>query len=130
VSNRQGNELGSKILDYARIGVTYYVVFDPLHQIQDAMGGQLLQIFALTQGRYGSLEGNWLESVQLGLTLWQGEFEDCQGTWLRWTDKTGNLVPTGAERAIQAESRATEAESRAQALADRLRAMGVDPDTF
>ena len=30
VSNRQGNELGSKLRDYARMGVGYYVVFDPL----------------------------------------------------------------------------------------------------
>ncbi|MBC7969536.1 MAG: Uma2 family endonuclease [Verrucomicrobia bacterium] len=158
VSNRRGNELGSKVQDYARIGITYYAVFDPLRQLQTEMGDQLLQVFALNQGRYISLEGNWLESVQLGLTLWQGEFETCQGTWLRWSDRNGNVVATGAERAEQAEAearqaeaearqaeaqvrqaeaqtrqaeiRANEAEARSQALADRLRAMGIDPDTL
>jgi hypothetical protein len=33
VSNRKGNELDSKFRDYARIGVTYYVVFDPLEKL-------------------------------------------------------------------------------------------------
>ena len=33
VSNRKGNELDSKKDDYARIGVAYYVVFDPLQQL-------------------------------------------------------------------------------------------------
>jgi hypothetical protein len=37
--------------------------------------------------------------------------------WLRWCDKDGNLIPTGAERA-QAEAEARqEAEARAQAEA-------------
>jgi Uma2 family endonuclease len=142
VSNRRGNELGSKVQDYARIGITYYAVFDPLRQLQAEMGDQLLQVFALTQGRYEPLDSNWLESIQLGLTLWQGEFETCQGTWLRWSDRNGNVVATGAERAEQAEAqarqaeaqmrqaeiRANEAEARSQALADRLRAMGINPD--
>lgn len=136
VSNRRGNELGSKVQDYARIGVTYYAVFDPLRQLQAEMGG-LLQVFALTQGRYVPLESNWLESIQFGLTLWQGEYEACQSIWLRWTDRNGDIVPTGAERAAQAEAqtrqaeaRASEAEARSQALADRLRTMGIDPNTL
>ena len=144
VSNRRGNELGSKLHDYARIGVTYYAVFDPLRQLQAEMGDQLLQVFALTQGRYVPLEGNWLEAIQLGLTLWQGEFETCHSTWLRWTNRKGDVVPTGAERAAQAEAqmrqaeaearqanmRANEAEARSQALANHLRTIGIDPDTL
>ncbi|NES65292.1 MAG: hypothetical protein F6K24_08525 [Okeania sp. SIO2D1] len=33
VSNKVGNELGSKLAGYARIGVWYYVVFDPLQKL-------------------------------------------------------------------------------------------------
>jgi len=142
VSNRQGNELGSKLIDYARIGVTYYAVFDPLQQLQVEMEGEQLQVFALIQGRYRQIQESWLESVNLGLTLWQGEFEDGQGVWLRWCDRNRNVIPTGAERALQAEARQRQAEvgqrqaeagqrqaeARANRLADRLRAMGVDLD--
>jgi len=35
VSNREGNELGSKRRDYARIGIAYYAVYDPTHQLGD-----------------------------------------------------------------------------------------------
>ncbi len=124
VSNRKGNELDSKKDDYARIGVAYYVVFDPLKQLQgeDELNGALLKAWELTGKRYVERpEPLWLESVGLGLTLWGGTFEDQPGIWLRWCDRDGQVIPTGAERADGA-------ESKAQRLAERLRTMGVNPD--
>ncbi len=124
VSNRKGNELDSNKDDCARIGVAYYVVFDPLQQLQreGELNGNLLKIWVLTAGQYVEMsEPFWLETVGLGLTLWNGEFEGQEFTWLRWCDREGRVIPTGAERA-------DEAELKAQKLAERLRAMGVDPD--
>ena len=83
VSNKEGNELGSKLQDYARLGVTYYVVFDPLGQL----GDDALQVFGLREGQYVLLEEPWLAQVGLGLTLWEGVFETIEGTWLRWCDR-------------------------------------------
>ena len=117
VSNREGNELGRKLGDYGRLGVAYYVVFDPLQQL----GDELLQVFGLREGQYVPLAEPWLEQVGLGLTLWEGEFEGVRTTWLRWCDREGNLLPTGAERAAQAEAKAAK-------LAARLRELGVDPE--
>ncbi len=37
-------------------------------------------------------------------------------------------MPTGDERAEQAEQRAQQAEQLAQQLAEQLRAMGIDPE--
>ncbi|MBC7824604.1 MAG: Uma2 family endonuclease [Candidatus Parcubacteria bacterium] len=125
VSNRKGNELDSKKDDYAQIGVAYYVVFDPLQQLQreGELNGNLLKIWVLTAGQYVEMsEPFWLQTVKLGLTLWNGEFEGQESTWLRWCDdREGRVIPTGAERA-------DEAELKAQRLAERLRAMGVDPN--
>jgi Uma2 family endonuclease len=117
VSNREGNELGSKLSDYARLGVAYYVVFDPLQQL----GDKLLWAFGLREGQYVTLAEPWLEQVGLGLTLWEGEFEGVRTTWLRWCDRNGKLLPTGAERATQAETKAAK-------LAARLRELGIDPE--
>ena len=160
VSNRKGKELGTKKADYARVGVAYYVVFDPLLQIQEEgqMNGALLRVYVLTAGSYVELsEPFWLETVGLGLTLWSGTFEDQPGIWLRWCDRQGRVIPTGAELSIlerqraeteaqraeteaqRAETEAQRAETEAQRadsesqkaarLAQRLREMGIDPDT-
>ena len=114
--NRKGNELDSKKDDYAQIGVAYYVVFDPLRQLQKEgeSNGNLLKIWVLTAGQYVEMsEPFWLQTVGL---------EGQESTWLRWCDdREGRVIPTGAERA-------DEAELKAQRLAERLRAMGVDPD--
>lgn len=62
--------------------------------------------------------------------IWEGEFEGRQDIWLRWCYKDGNILLTGDERASQAEQRASQAEQRAQLLAERLRTMGVDPNSL
>jgi hypothetical protein len=138
VSNRKGNELTSKKADYARIGLAYYAVFDPLHQLQgkDELNGSLLKVWELTGKKYVELpEPFWLESVGLGLRSWEGTFENQPGVWLRWCDREGQVIATGSERAetesqrAAAESQRADAESqRADRLAEQLRSMGVNPD--
>ncbi len=119
VSNREGNELGSKLRDYAFLGVTYYVVFDPLQQL----GDEPLRVFGLREGEYVALEEPWLAQVGLGLTLWEGRFEGVETTWLRWCDRDGKILPTGAERAAAAEAKAAR-------LTEKLLALGIDPEAL
>lgn len=124
VSNKEGNELGSKLNDYARMSVTYYIVFDPLRQLGDV----LVRAFELHAGRYQPMSTSWLDAVNIGLTLWDGVFEGKDDRWLRWCTADGVLVPTGAENAEQQRQRAEQAEARVAQLAAQLRAMGIDPD--
>lgn len=131
VSNRKGNELGSKLHDYARIGVAYYVVYDPTTQLSD----EALHVFELHVRKYERLTDSHMPGVELGLKLWEGAYEGKQATWLRWCDESGALIPTGAERAAheakRAESeaqRATREAQRAERLAAKLRELGVDPN--
>jgi hypothetical protein len=56
----------------------------------------------------------------LGLTLWDGTFEGKRATWLRWTDEHGGLIPTGKERAEQAEHQLLQERQRAEQVADQL----------
>ena len=102
VSNREGNETSTKMHDYARFGVKYYVIFDPLLLLQPMP----LRIFELLQGSYVEMPGHWLPGVELGLVLWKGQFEGMEETWLRWTGRDGNLIATGEERAERAEQQA------------------------
>jgi Uma2 family endonuclease len=131
VSNRKGHELDSKKQDYAQIGIPYYAVFDPLKQLQgtDELNGSPLKVWELTGKQYVEMpEPFWLEFVRLGLTLWDGTFEDQAGVWLRWCDRQGQVIPTGAEGREIERQRADEAELRAKRLAERLQEMGVNPD--
>ncbi len=97
-----------------------------------------------------------IEPLGVELGLWQGTYQNQTQIWLRWWDHEGNLLLIGNEkaeleklqaeqerqraiqadqraiqadqRAIQADQRAEQAEIKAARLAERLRAMGIDPD--
>lgn len=138
VSNREGEEDGSKLLDYAQMGIRYYVIFDPLEQL----GQGVLRCYELRQGNYVATTQRWLPAVGLGLTLWQGTYENKEAVWLRWCDREGNLILTGAERAKQESQRAKQESQRAEQESQRadqerqrnerlvaqLRALGVKPE--
>ena len=119
VSNKEGDELGKKLQIYEHMRASYYIVYDPNQQL----GEKVLRVYELRGRRYFETSETWLEQVGLGITLWEGEFEGRQDHWLRWCYQDGNVLSTGDERASQA-------EQRAQILAERLRAMGVDPETL
>lgn len=167
VSNQEGDELvvskksrrigktAAKKSIYAQIGVRYYVVFDPLQQIQgkDEMDGALLRVWSISPDGYTELtppqgisaigQSVWLNAAGVGLTLWEGQFEEeVTRLWLRWCDQDGQVISTGAEgREIEsqradAESQRADAErqradaerQRADRLAERLKEMGVNLD--
>ena len=138
VSNTVGNEGGDKLVKYAWMKVDYYAIFDPKQQISD----EVLRVYELQGGRYVQRQDWKLAGVQLGLTLWDGEFEGRQDTWLRWTDLEGNLIPTGKERAdLERQEKETEKAAKeaalkkaeteqlkAEKLAAKLKELGVDPE--
>ncbi len=144
VSNQKGNEAERKLRDYARIGVPYYVIFDPDNQL----GGGVLRAYRLHEGVYRLSPDGWLPMVGLGVTLWHGVYDNLELTWLRWCDQDGQVIPTGAERAAAAEQQAAharqqataaeqqteqarqqteQARQRAERLAAQLRALGIEP---
>ncbi|MEQ9624112.1 Uma2 family endonuclease [Coleofasciculus chthonoplastes] len=110
--------------------IPYYIVFSRYTN--------QLRVFKLEGARYQELElpepRVWMRELELGLGLWQGEFQGVERFWLRWYDAEGNWILTEAEqerqRAEEAESRAEEAETRLESLLQRLRESGIDPDTF
>jgi Uma2 family endonuclease len=124
VSNRKGNEAGSKLRDYARIKGDYYVIYDPTRQLSD----EPLQVYELREGRYVRRADTRVPGVGLSLILWDGIYEGVQDTWLRWGDGEGHIIPTGAERASREAERASLAAERSERLAAKLRELGINPD--
>ncbi|MBX2996914.1 MAG: Uma2 family endonuclease [Caldilineaceae bacterium] len=138
VSNRKGGELSNKLLDYARLGVSYYIVYDP----EAELSHEPLRTFVRQGARFVETDERWLAEVDLGLTLWQGIYGGMEGLWLRWVDSSGALLATGPEakaheqqraeqerqRAEQERQRAEQERQRAELLAARLRELGVNPE--
>ena len=117
MSNKIGNELGSKIKNYASAGVGYYVVFDPLKEL----GETLLRVYELRNNIYVDNGNFFLSQIGLGLTIWHGIFEGKKYDWLRWCDESGNILLTGNELAEQE-------KQRADRLLEILRERGINPD--
>lgn len=122
VSNRKGGEASDKFAGYGRMRIFYYAVFDPQRQL----GDQTLQVYELRSTGYHELPNGWMPMVSLGLTLWRGAYEDVEEEWLRWCDQAGNVIPTGAERAAEAETALQQERQRADELAARLAAMEAE----
>ncbi|HAA32305.1 MAG TPA: hypothetical protein DCE56_37155, partial [Cyanobacteria bacterium UBA8553] len=117
--------------------IPYYVVFSRYTN--------QLRAFKLEGGYYQELELQqsrvWMPELDLGLGLWQGEYQGIERLWLRWYDAQGNWIPTEAEQervekaqaiqqAEQERQRAEQAEARLESLLERLRESGIDPDAF
>ncbi len=101
--------------------VPYYIVFD---RYTDT-----LKVFILQADRYTELNLEepriWMPTLELGLGLWQGNYQGIERLWLRWYDGDGNwmLTPEEAER-----QRSEDLEVKAERLAAKLRELGIDPE--
>ncbi|MEG3859585.1 Uma2 family endonuclease [Microcoleus sp. herbarium12] len=125
----------------------------PYYGIYEVKTGNL-EVYHLIDFVYRRIEPNErghypIPVLDVELGLWQGSYQNQEMLWLRWWDSQGNLLLIGSEqveierarteqerqraeqerqRAEQAERKAEQAERKAAQLADRLRAMGIDPD--
>ncbi|MGB3512422.1 MAG: hypothetical protein WBA93_24925 [Microcoleaceae cyanobacterium] len=78
------------------------------------LGETLLRIFQLQGISYIPKNDTWFADVNLGLTLWNGVFENINGTWLRWCDADGNVIKTGDELAVEKNAEISQSQKDAQ----------------
>lgn len=110
VSDLKGKEDGTKLPDYASAGIRYYIIFDPEKQLKQ----WVLRVYELKGNSYVRKKKDfWLPQIKLGLTLWEGYYEDMHDTWLRWCDRDGKVVLVGHE-AKEREREAKERERKAK----------------
>jgi Uma2 family endonuclease len=133
LSEADGNELSvrttlpyGKLYFYEQIlQIPTYVTYDPYESS--------LEVRYLQEGRYvlqtEDAQGRvWIPELELFLGIWAGE-RLCQTmNWLRWWDRDSNLLLWSSEQAEQESQRAEQEKQRADRLAERLRALGVEPD--
>ena len=120
VSHKRRGEYTTKKKLYAELEVLYYLVYNPQRRKKPS-----LEVYCLVNGEYVLQRGNpvWLPEVGLGIGTERGAYQGIIREWLYWYDEQ-------EQRLLTPEERIQEAELRAERLAQQLRSLGVDPDSF
>ncbi|BAY96653.1 hypothetical protein NIES37_05870 [Tolypothrix tenuis PCC 7101] len=135
VSQIHRGEYSTKKELYAKkLGILYYVIYNPLRRKKSP-----LEVYRLVDGEYVLMSGSpvWLPEIGLGIGRHRGIYQGIVREWLYWYDEEGQRLLTLEECIEEAEERANvegqrrlAAEQRARILEDRLRALGVEPETL
>ena len=87
-----------------------------------------LRYFKLEGGQYQEQVLNpdspivWLTDLEIGLGIWEGEFEGIPSYWLRWCDRAGNWLLTDTELFEQRAEQERLAKEEAQAHTEQAQA--------
>ncbi|MEL7144625.1 MAG: Uma2 family endonuclease [Cyanobacteria bacterium J06631_9] len=134
VSHKPGGEYDRKIETYAKLGVLYYVIYNPEFWQRDRH--QPFEVYKLVSGTYQLQIGEpyWMPEVGLGIGRAQKEFGGLPQEMLTWYDENGKPHLSEAEKAQQeAEKAQQEAEKATQKQAQLeafLKSQGFDPDNL
>ena len=145
VSQTPRGEYDEKMGIYARLGVLYYVVYNPENWGQKRQQKhQPFEVYKLVEGEYQLQRGEpyWLPEIGLGIGRCQVMSDNLPQEQLAWFDQAGNRYLTAEEqaeaerqRADLEQQRANLEQQRAEAEQQRrerleafLRAQGFDPD--
>jgi len=139
VSRKRSSEYRQKKIDYAELGVRYYVIYNALRKVKER-----LEVYRLENGEYILMTGNpiWLPEIGLGLGRERAVYQGIEREWLYWYDQMGKRYPTPEELVRQAQQQALEAQQQAiketltrqsleaqlAALRQKMRDLGLDPE--
>lgn len=142
VSKTYGQEYDEKMADYARLGVKYYILYNPEHSRRDHHAPW--EVYRLERGRYHLQpeEPFWIPEIGLGIGRLQGTLGGIAREWLAWYDAAGNPYPLPQEkirylqgqlrqerqRAEQMEQALEQERSEKLRLLEQLRRLGVDAE--
>lgn len=127
VSQTHRGEYSTKMQEYASLGALFYVIYNPLRRKK-----QRLEVHRLVNNKYElqSVNPIWLAEIGLGIGCERGTYQGITREWLYWYDRQGQRLLTPEELAFSEQQRRQQAEQRADLLAERLRSLGIDPDTI
>ncbi|NER08421.1 MAG: Uma2 family endonuclease, partial [Okeania sp. SIO3C4] len=105
------------------IRISYYGVY--------IIKNNQLEMYCYGNGSYKKMSPNerghyLIEPLGVELGIWHGSYQNQTLSWLRWWDKDGNLLLTGAERAEIEKARAEKAEQARINAVSQLLATGMD----
>ncbi|NET57377.1 MAG: Uma2 family endonuclease [Symploca sp. SIO2E6] len=127
VSKHYNDEYDKKKEKYIRLGVKYYLIYNPNHWRRDKH--QAFELYRLEQGKYILQAGEpyWIPEIGLGIGRSRVTYGRLEREWLLWYDQEGNAysIPEEAvdierqqkqferQRADQQQQRADQQQQRA-----------------
>lgn len=146
VSHRYNDEYEDKMDLYARLGVLYYLVYNPEYWQRRGQRHEAFEMYRLEEGRYQLQTGEpfWMPEVGIGIGRGRQVVSGLEREVLLWHDESGNPYPLSEQliaemrgeillekqRAEAERQRAEMEKQRADKLAEYLQAQGIDPDSI
>ncbi|MFM2430902.1 MAG: hypothetical protein RLZZ511_2115 [Cyanobacteriota bacterium] len=137
VSHKPGGEYAEKWQLYAKLGVLYYVIYNPEFWERDRH--QPFEVYRLVEGAYQQQmdEPYWMPEVGLGMGRSRQVIGGIEQEILAWFDQSGQVYPMPetvlqelrSQLRLEREQLRLERE-RADRLAEYLRSQGIDPDNL
>jgi Uma2 family endonuclease len=131
VSQTIRGEYDAKMSLYGKLGVLYYVIYNPeLWGQKRKKEHQAFEVYKLASGQYQLQQGDpcWMPEVGLGIGRCQMISDNEAQEQLAWFNEAGDRYPTSEERADLERQRANLERQRAEQLEEFLRSQGFDPD--
>jgi Uma2 family endonuclease len=143
ISRTPGKEHTKKFKIYQSTGILYYLVYAPLRKRKAKF-----QLYKLIEGEYvlqsDGRDPYWMPEIGLAIGVEKQTHRNREREWLFWYDKNHVRYPTPTERAEAEATLAKAASERADiataaqvateqknnALRQRLRELGIDPDSI
>ncbi|WP_434685682.1 Uma2 family endonuclease [Pseudanabaena minima] len=135
VSHTYGDEYEKKLEIYRKLGVKYYVIYNPQFWRRD--GHLPLEVYKLVDGNYQLQIGEplWMPEIGLGIGRYVLPSDRFRREVLSWFDERGDRYLTGEERADieqhRAEiekQRADVAQKQVELLLAKLRSLGISEE--
>ena len=126
VSKTYNGEYEQKKLDYAQLGILYYVIYAPTRQRRKR---KPLEVYRLVEGEYILQPGDliWMPEINLGIGRERGTYQGLTREWLYWYERDGNRYPTPEEVTVEQKQQLEQTQQQLQELLNRLQQRGIDP---
>lgn len=121
VSATPGGEYDEKMQTYTRLGVLYYLIYNPEFWRRDQH--QPFEIYKLVDNAYQLQIGEpyWMAEIGLGIGRYRRSFGEIEREVLYWYDGQG-------DRHLAADEQVEVERQERERLLERLRAMGINPE--
>jgi Uma2 family endonuclease len=128
VSHAYGDEYEKKLDIYRKLGVKYYVIYNPQFWRRD--GHLPFEIYKLVNGDYQLQIGEplWMPEIGLGIGRCVLPRDRFKREILSWFDERGQRYLTGEEKADIEKQRADAAQNQVELLLAKLRSLGIDDE--